>query len=192
MPTDEAASAAPPEDARRRRGGGCPNCGARQAVGERFCLRCRCEFATGTMPAPPELVPYPVARVRWEAHIDADHMYFQTGRSDGMRFPAAQPLRIVPIRGERVVIGRRNRLDGRRPLIDLSVPVEDEGVSAEHAVLERTADGSYQLVDHGSRNGTRLNDRRAPLPKSQPVPVRDGDEIFVGAWSRITIRRVGP
>jgi FHA domain len=174
----------------RRPPGRCPGCGGRRVVGERFCPRCRLEFATGRTPAAPRLVPHPAAAVRWEAHIEADRAYFETGRSDGTRFPDAFTARVVPIRGERVLIGRRNRAGGGRAAIDLSVPVEDEGVSVDHAVLERTADGSYQLVDRGSRNGTRLNDERAPLPKGQPVPVRHGDRIFVGAWTCITVRRI--
>ncbi len=141
------------------------------------------------MPAALRLVPHSATVARWEALVEADRAYFDDGKADGTRFPATFPARAVPLRGRRVLIGRRNRSAGPT-VIDLSAPVEDEGVSVDHAVLEQVADGSYQLVDRGSLNGTRLNDGRVPLPAGQPVPVRSGDRIFVGAWTRITVRQL--
>ena len=42
------------------------------------------------------------------------------------------------------------------------------------------------LLDVGSTNGTRLNGVDV-LPGVR-TPLRDGDEITVGCWTRITIR----
>jgi pSer/pThr/pTyr-binding forkhead associated (FHA) protein len=43
------------------------------------------------------------------------------------------------------------------------------------------------VVDLGSSNGTYLNDSYDPIRPHQPVPVGDGDEIHVGAWTTLTL-----
>jgi hypothetical protein len=142
------------------------------------------------MPAPLETVPFrkPAPRVaRWEAHVDVDRDYFVSGQSDGLRYPTAVPTRVVALTDDRVVIGRRSRSAGVYPQVDLSVLTEDPGVSAVHAYLEPLPDGSLRLIDPGSLNGTRLNGGTTPIPHDAPVLLRNGDQIFVGAWSRIIV-----
>jgi pSer/pThr/pTyr-binding forkhead associated (FHA) protein len=56
-----------------------------------------------------------------------------------------------------------------------------------HAVLIRAADGSWSVLDPGSANGTQVNG--AQIARDQQVPLRDGDRIYLGAWTRITITR---
>jgi hypothetical protein len=51
----------------------------------------------------------------------------------------------------------------------------DEEVSRRHAVIVRAAD-RYLIEDLGSTNGTFVNGRRV----DRPVPLRDGDVIFLG------------
>jgi pSer/pThr/pTyr-binding forkhead associated (FHA) protein len=144
------------------------------------------------MPLRPTLVPLRET-ARWEAHVEADAAYFQQGATDGvLRFPTGTGNRVVRLRGERVVIGRRRESEGIYPQVDLAVPPDDPGVSTVHAILERQPDGSYCLVDHGSRNGTRLNDDPKPVEQDRRIPLKDGDRIFVGAWSRVTIRHAAP
>ena len=74
------------------------------------------------------------------------------------------------------------------PDIDLSGDLEDPGVSRLHAILERLPDGSYELIDPGSRNGTFLNGAPDPIRSAEPIQLRTGDSIAVGAWTRIAIR----
>lgn len=51
-------------------------------------------------------------------------------------------------------------------------------------------DGTWALIDPGSTNGTYLNDDTEPLARNEPVTLRDGDRVHVGAWTRITVRHV--
>ena len=61
----------------------------------------------------------------------------------------------------------------------------DPGVSRLHAVLLRSRDGSWSVVDPGSANGTEVNG--SEIPQGQPVPLRDGDRIHLGAWTELRV-----
>jgi class 3 adenylate cyclase len=91
---------------------------------------------------------------------------------------------------DRVLIGRHSTTLGVSPDIDLSGDLDDPGVSRVHAILERQPDGSYSLIDPGSTNGTFLNDAAEPVPPSQPINLRAGDRIVIGAWTCIQISPV--
>ncbi|MBI4510827.1 MAG: sigma 54-interacting transcriptional regulator [Deltaproteobacteria bacterium] len=67
---------------------------------------------------------------------------------------------------ERTVLGRSSSVD---------VPLWDDGVSREHAALERVGDLLF-VTDLGSTNGTRRNGR----PISERTQVADGDRLAVG------------
>jgi pSer/pThr/pTyr-binding forkhead associated (FHA) protein len=45
----------------------------------------------------------------------------------------------------------------------------------------------WLLSDLGSTNGTYLNDEPNPLSAGQTRPLKDGDEVHVGAWTTITV-----
>ncbi len=80
--------------------------------------------------------------------------------------------------------------DGPDQRINLLTLTGDPGVSKVHAILRKGSDGAYRLLDRGSLNGTHLNSHTARIARERPIPLRDGDRIFVGAWSRLTIRRI--
>ena len=103
----------------------------------------------------------------------------------GIAFPAYYPQRQFALSGTEVRIGRRSVSSGITPEIDLSVPPADPGVSRLHAVLLRSADGTWAVVDPGSANGTLVNG--SEIPEGQAVPVRPGDLIHVGAWTAISV-----
>jgi pSer/pThr/pTyr-binding forkhead associated (FHA) protein len=63
---------------------------------------------------------------------------------------------------------------GRAP--DAAIPLADENVSRQHAVIEST-EQRVVLIDLGSVNGTWVNNRRL----NGPCPLRDGDIVAVGA-----------
>jgi len=75
--------------------------------------------------------------------------------------------------GERVPVAGRLVL-GRSAGNELVL--EDDRVSRRHALVHAQGENEFWLVDHGSRNGTYLNDRRV----QQPVRLRDGDRLRVG------------
>jgi pSer/pThr/pTyr-binding forkhead associated (FHA) protein len=63
-------------------------------------------------------------------------------------------------------------------------------VSRRHAVLVRTVDDGYDVVDLGSTNGTFVNDADEPLAPNDPAPLAAGDELHVGAWTTIRLVEV--
>lgn len=58
-------------------------------------------------------------------------------------------------------------------------------MSALHAVLTAAPDGTWFVTDQDSSNGTQVNGRE--IAAHEPVPLREGDYINLGAWTRITI-----
>jgi len=184
----------------------CPHCGTPRSG--RFCEIDGYDFDTGTiytvelaidrparavpLPPPPRAGGSPAASVGPCALVAADRAYFDTvlaemGPDAGLAFPPYCPERRVPLLGEQVRIGRRSKSRAIVPEIDLSEPPEDPGVSHLHAVLLAQPDGTWNLVDPGSTNGTTVNGGTAPIPVNVPLPMGDGDRVHVGAWTTITL-----
>ncbi len=79
---------------------------------------------------------------------------------------------------DHLTIGRRDPLTGESPEVDLELYGGlDKGVSRRHASVIRS-DGSLNIVDNGSPNGTYLNGQK--LVAQQARIVRDGDDIRLG------------
>ena len=64
---------------------------------------------------------------------------------------------------------------GRLPNLDLFI--DDSRVSRPHVRIQLRPDGSYELVDLKSQNGTLLNGKK--LAPHQPKKLRDGDRIKI-------------
>lgn len=146
---------------------------------------------TMMLPARPvrEAPPAPPRPARaWSAMVTADRSYYEGVRAaneaeaEVIHFPDHYSERWVTLAGPRLTIGRRSRSRQINPDIDLT---GDFGVSALHAVLTPAPDGTWFVADQGSSNGTQVNGRE--IPAHEPVPLRDGDYINLGAWTRITI-----
>ena len=71
---------------------------------------------------------------------------------------------------DRILVGRGRGADVNLP---------HRSVSVRHATIEHRG-GRYQLVDHGSTNGTRVGGQR--LVPERPKPLRDGDQLQLGAF----------
>lgn len=56
------------------------------------------------------------------------------------------------------------------------IPIPDRCISRYHAILQIGANGEFNLIDLGSRNGTFVNERRTVIP----VTLQDGDLISFG------------
>lgn len=77
-----------------------------------------------------------------------------------------------------LMIGRQDPDTGESPEVDLkNFGGLDKGVSRRHASIIRK-DGSLQVVDQGTPNGTFLNGQK--LVAHQPRVLRDGDDIRLG------------
>jgi FHA domain-containing protein len=200
------ASSDVPEDAT------CPACGA--ALAGRFCEACGHDslapppvaVARPSDSAPADAAPDTAssnasaagaaasAATAWTAVVTADRAYYDTVMAaegpdaGGIGFPPFCPDRQFALRGKQISIGRRSKSRGIDPDIDLTGPPEDPGVSHLHALLVARDDG-WAVVDLDSSNGTSVNDERSSLPANAPRPLADGDRVYVGAWTKITLRR---
>jgi hypothetical protein len=191
-------------------GSTCQACGA--ALAGRFCEECghdslsavpQAAALSGRPAAAGRVVdtvpPVPADRLpdtaTWTATVTADRAYFNSVMAvdgpdaAGITFPPYCPDRHFPLAGKEISIGRQSRSRGIQPDIDLLGPPEDPGVSHLHALLLAQDDGSWSIVDLDSANGTLVNDDPNPLRPNVPTPLADGDRVYIGAWTRITLRR---
>ena len=181
----------------------CPNCQTANVQDALFCESCGYDFTTGSLPrpvAPPSTATPPSADANtapplaeaWVAEVWIDPDWYADQQStDPLPSPGLPD--VVPLRHSSVLIGRASRSRGITPDIDLST---DTGVSRRHAQL--TTDGTrWWVEDLGSSNGTYVAATVGALPKT-PVPAGQKKEIppdgrvYVGAWTRITVRRAAP
>jgi hypothetical protein len=124
----------------------------------------------------------------WVAVVTADRPYYDRNQVSEVQFPLGVPARTIELDGANPqAIGRRSRSRGTSPAIDLAGPPEDAAVSHTHASLLPTTTGGWELVDHGSTNGTYLNESPHPIGANEPIPIAPGDRIYVGAWTKITL-----
>jgi pSer/pThr/pTyr-binding forkhead associated (FHA) protein len=90
------------------------------------------------------------------------------------------------------LIGRSSASRGLRPEVALD---SDTGVSRRHAQL--TVDGStLSVTDLSSTNGTYVlpagsspDDSSEALAPGVARQLADGDAIYLGAWTRVVVRR---
>lgn len=138
--------------------------------------------------SPADSHPAPSLDEPWvaEVWIDPD-WYADQGSSDPMPSPGMPT--VVLLTRTSSLVGRTSRSRGIHPDIDVS---SDPGVSRRHAQL--TTDGTRWFVeDLGSANGTFVGSATGSLP-STPIPpgqkreIASGEQVYLGAWTRIVIR----
>ncbi len=175
----------------------CPDCGTVRVGTARFCEVCRHDFQTGTAaptapvdppilpsPAPPELRAAEILAPSLEVVAVADASLY-VDPDPAIPFPDGEPERTFPLDLAENLIGRRSDKQDIHP----EIPLADTGVSHRHAKLLREPDGSFVLLDVGSSNGTQLNGK--DVPAGVRTPIKAGDEITLGCWTRLTLREVG-
>ncbi|MDQ6522314.1 FHA domain-containing protein [Nocardioides sp. LHD-245] len=128
----------------------------------------------------------------WVAEVWIDPDWYADQESTDP-LPSAGVPTVVLLKTTSVLVGRTSRSRGIHPDIDLGT---DNGISRRHCQL--TTDGSrWWVEDLGSSNGTYLGSAVGPLP-TDPVPVGEKREIapdarvYLGAWTRIVVRRAQP
>ena len=214
-PGEPAGAQASPAAAPAPTGLECPNCHTANADGALFCEACGYDFTTGAMPrdasgaamsaleaasaavraareagasgATPESEPF-----EWLAEVWVDPDWYQTQEAEDPCPSPGLPV-IMPLRHRSVLLGRVSVSRNTHPEVDLS---SDPGVSRRHAQL--TTDGTRWFVeDLGSSNGTYVGQASGPLPE-HPIAVGpktelgDDDRLYVGAWTRVVVRRATP
>ena len=154
----------------------CPNCGAGNFVDALFCESCG--FAAAS-----------AETFDWVAEVWIDPAWYEAQQSpDPMPSPGLPA--VVPLRSKSILIGRTSRSRNIHPQIDCE---PDSGVSRRQTQL--TTDGSrWWVEDLDSANGTFVAAATGPIPVD-PIPVgvkqelAADDRVYVGAWTRIVIRR---
>ena len=127
-------------------------------------------------------------RVGWVAEVWVDPGWHAT-RDGGAPCPSAGPPAVVTLTARSVLVGRPSRSRGIRPEVDCA---DDPGVSRRQAQL--ITDGSrWWVEDLRSANGTYVGSADGPLP-TEPLPpgerreLGDGDQVYVGSWTRLALR----
>lgn len=120
---------------------------------------------------------------RWQAVVVVDPALYVDPDPD-LKCPTDEPERTFPLDLPENLVGRRSDSRAIRP----EVPLNDPGVSHRHAKLLCDPDGGLALLDVGSTNGTQLNG--AAVSSGVRMPLKDGDQIVLGCWTRLTIRSV--
>jgi hypothetical protein len=205
-------SAAGPTPSSGTVGGGaqtCPNCQTPNSAEALFCEACGYDFTTGAMPrlvAPPSTLdlggsgagaasspdPGPLAPavpLEWVAEIWVDPDWYAE-QDSAETCPSPGLPAIVPLTVRSVLVGRLSRSRSIHPEVDCD---GDIGVSRRQAQL--TTDGTrWWIEDLQSSNGTYVGPDSGPLPTQALPPgqrreLTEGDRVYVGAWTRIVVRR---
>jgi hypothetical protein len=128
----------------------------------------------------------------WVAEVWVDPDWYGTQESDEPCPSAGMPM-VMPLWDQSVLVGRRSVSRNIHPQVDCGA---DHGVSRRHAQL--TTDGQrWWAEDLQSSNGTFVSPAGAPLPDN-PIPAGQriefapGDRLYVGAWTRIVVRKATP
>jgi hypothetical protein len=141
---------------------------------------------------PPVTTTSAPGHVEWVAEVWVDPDWYASQDVSEPCPSAGMPL-VVPVLDRTVLIGRLSTSRNIHPQIDLS---SDNGVSRRHAQLN--SDGQrWWVEDLQSANGTFVGAAGSPVP-TVPIPVgqrvelADDDRIFLGAWTRVVVRRATP
>lgn len=149
----------------------CTHCGGELPVGARFCPSCgqaavddggHGEGTTASIDL---------------AGLDPSHV-----PTDLAALPVGTAMLVVvrgPGAGSRYLLDRDETRVGRHP--EAHVLLDDVTVSRLHASVRRV-DGAFEVVDHGSLNGTYVNGERVELR-----PLVSGDEVQVGRFKLLFV-----
>ncbi|HQZ33185.1 MAG TPA: FHA domain-containing protein [Ilumatobacteraceae bacterium] len=174
----------------------CPHCAELNPSDALFCEVCGYDFTTGQSPAVSESAA-PVAvepvdsAVGWIAVIEVDQQWYGLKGALADQACPKTSSSTVPLSNHTALIGRSSASRGLRPEIALDA---DTGVSRRHAQFVRDGD-SLTVVDLSSTNGTYVvaadtdpDTATMALVPGVPTELRDGDRVYVGAWTRLTVR----
>jgi len=143
-------------------------------------------------PAGTDAPPAPLAPavpLEWVAELWVDPAWYAEQEADEPCPSPGLPV-IVPLSVRSVLVGRVSRSRNIHPEVDCGA---DIGVSRRQAQL--STDGTrWWIEDLQSSNGTYVGPASGPLPTVPLVPgqrreLAEGDRVYVGAWTRIVVRR---
>lgn len=176
----------------------CPHCGLSNDTASLFCEQCGYDFTTGQAPpqpqvgaAPGEPPSIPDSTVKWVVVVEVDQAWYGLkGSLADQPCPSASSSTVM-LTQHTALVGRSSQSRGIHPEIALD---GDNGVSRRHAQLVRDGD-DLVVIDLSSTNGTYVvptgsepNDDTTAVVAGLPTLLHDGDRVYVGAWSRLTVR----
>lgn len=181
----------------------CPHCGTVNSPTALFCEACGYDFTTGTLPrsgapapagpapaAPPVTGPVaPAVPLEWVVEVWVDPDWYAEQDSPEPCPSPGLPV-VLPLRVRSLLVGRTSTSRNIHPEIACE---SDSAVSRRHAQL--STDGTrWWVEDLNSSNGTFVGPASGPLPTQPLVPgqrreLAEDDRIYVGAWTRLVVRR---
>ena len=174
----------------------CPHCNELNPSDALFCEVCGYDFTTGQAPAPTATAPTVAAApiesaVSWIAVVEVDQQWYGLKGTLADQACPASSSSTVPLSNHTALIGRSSASRDLRPEVALDA---DTGVSRRHAQFVRDGD-NLTVVDLSSTNGTYVvgadaepDEATIALVPGVPTELRDGDRVYLGAWSRLTVR----
>lgn len=125
----------------------------------------------------------------WVVEVWIDPTWFALQEGEGEP-PSPGPPDIVALRSTGAIVGRPSSARGVQPDIDVGT---DTAVSRRHARLD-TDGRRWWIEDLGSSNGTFVGGAaeappEKPIAANRRVEVDADDRIYVGAWTRLVVRR---
>lgn len=174
----------------------CPDCSApHELYGGNFCEICGYNFVTKAHGELPIIQPAVSAVValetvtakqesasEWEVVVTIDS---SPHHADSPELPTDQPPITIRLDKSTHLIGRTSQVRAICP--DIAIDFDD-AVSHRHALIDRSPEGNLTLRDIGSSNGTQLNG--VELQPMVDSPLKDGDEITIGHWTKLIIRAI--
>jgi FHA domain len=176
----------------------CPHCGLSNDADNLFCEQCGYDFTTGQAPPQPQVTPppdepdsLPDSKVKWVVVVEIDPLWYSLkGSLADQSCPSASSSTIT-LTQHTALIGRSSQSRDIHPEVALD---GDTGVSRRHAQFVRDGDGLV-VVDLSSTNGTYVvpagsdpTDDTTAIEPGVSTPLHDGDSVYLGAWSHLTVR----
>lgn len=157
----------------------CNRCGHRNPVDSNFCSSCGAPLDP-SVGRDDRTITFSLPDLGQESASPDDDVVVHLGE-----LPAAGVLivRAGPEAGEQVVLDRAITEVGRHP--DSAVFLDDVTVSRRHAEFHRVTDGTYEVLDVGSLNGTYVNRERV-----ERAVLRSGDEVQIGKFRLVFLEGV--
>ena len=129
--------------------------------------------------------------VRWSIVVEVSPQWYGLKGALADQPCPAESSTLVPLDKHTSVVGRSSTPRAGQPDVVLDT---DTGVSRRHAQLVRDGE-MLTVVDLSSTNGTYVLPRdtepdasASALVPGVPVELRDGDRVFIGAWTSLTAR----
>jgi hypothetical protein len=182
----------------------CPDCATHNSADALFCEACGYDFTTRTsargatppaaadQPAADQPAPPAAPNLVWVAEVWIDPDWYAAQQATDP-IPSPGLPRVLPLRKTSLLIGRASVSRNIAPDIDCAL---DSAASRRQSQL--TTDGTRWFVeDLQSANGTFVGPATGALP-DDPIPVGPkheldpDDRVYVGAWTRIVIRKATP